>query len=65
MQPRKAQGMASQVHSKPLEAFQPGAAFKPAHFSAALEINNYSIWKTGWGAMLMAGGEQDPQEKSG
>lgn len=29
-------------------------------FGAAAEINNYPVWKGGWGAVLMA--ERDPQE---
>jgi hypothetical protein len=31
-------------------------AFKPADPSAAAEINNYPIWKKGWGVMLVAKG---------
>lgn len=37
MQLQKALGMARQVHGKPLEAFQPDGAFKPADRSVRAE----------------------------
>lgn len=60
MQPQKAIEMARQVHGKPLEAFQPDEAFKPADLSSCCREQQLPNLEKGLGCSTC--GKRDPQE---